>query len=879
MLRKLLLSLIIGFSMFSYGQEKQAHVPGEVLFQLKTEYSIEAFQNKLARNSLFSGELFNLRLISKNVNIFSLKFDPNSFEHEEVLHYLRIQKEISYAQNNRYVQTRATTPNDPEFTNQWHLENTGQTGGTIGSDISATDAWDITTGGLTAHGDTIVVCVIEEQGANLTLPELAPNAWKNIHEIPNNGIDDDNNGYVDDYLGWNIQNSTDDIGNGNHGTQVSSVIGAKGNNNSGGSGINWDIQIMMIKGVVPASESSVLAAYDYPLTMRKMYNQSNGTQGAFVVVTNASWGVDNADTASYPLWCAFYDSLGVHGILNVGATANNNVNVDIAGDMPTMCGSDYLISVTATDHNDARNFSGYGAVSIDLAAPGQNVHMMNAGGSWGPSTGTSFACPAVAGTVALMYSIDCPSFMALVKSDPAAAVLMVRQALLDGVDPVAGLAGETVTGGRLNTFEALNELLDQCDTNECSYAYSIQLDSITDTTARIDWDGISESYWFYFKEATASSFDSVQVDTNFVFLDTLVFCTEYDFYLITDCDTAFSNPTVTYGFTSDGCCESPNILVDTIASTTASFYWDPIYSANDYSIRYRILGTSTWTEQTGISDTFHLISGLVECEDYEIQIQTNCSQITTSYSSSFEFKTKGCGACYDQQYCDVQAGNSNLEWIERVQLNWMDYTSGDNNGYLFNDTVTTTLVAGDQYTIAVTPGYAGFNFTENFGAWIDFDQNGVFDASERILAGFENGLINDVFTVPASAVLGQTKMRITMVGQSGGGDPCPSIQISGEIEDYCIWISDVASTSEPLNETEVKVYPNPTNGLIQVQLNKVSANNHLEIYDAQGKLVLNANLNDTHNQLDISHLQNGVYYLKIKNRQAILKIEKLIKLE
>lgn len=879
MLQKLLFILFISGIHFAFTQGTSQFVPGEVLFQLRPEFTAQSLEQKIRTQSPLYGENFAIELISRNVNIYSLKFNPESHSHEEILHFLRTQKEVSAAQNNRYVKSRATTPNDPEFSNQWQFENTGQTGGTAGADISATEAWDITTGGLTVHGDTIVVCVIEEQGGNLTLPELAPNAWKNIHEIPGNGIDDDNNGYVDDYEGWNIQNNTDDIGNGNHGTQVSSMIGAKGNNNDGGTGVNWDVQIMMVRGVVPASESSVLAAYDYPLTMRKMYNQTNGAKGAFVVVTNASWGVDGADPSSYPLWCAFYDSLGTHGILNVGATANNNVDVDVVGDMPTACGSDYLVSVTATDHNDDRTFSGYGATSIDLAAPGQQVYMLSSNGTWGSSTGTSFSCPATSGTVALMYSIDCPSFMALVKSDPGAAVLLVKQALLDGVDPVAGLVGETVTGGRLNAFNALNELLDQCDTNACSYAYSVTIDSLTDTTARINWDGISSSYWFYFKESGASTYDSVQVDTNFVTFDTLTFCTDYEFYLITDCDTTASDPTVIYSFTSDGCCENPQILVDTIAAESGTFYWNPVYTATNYDVRYRVLGSGSWTDLSAVSDTFVLVTGLDSCESYEIQIKTNCPQIAQNFSASLEFKTKGCGACFDQNYCSVQAGNSNLEWIESVQLYWMFSNSGNNNGYYFNDTLTTTLVTGDQYTIAVTPGYAGFNFTETFGAWIDFDQNGDFDASERILAGFENGLINDVFTVPANAVLGQTRMRITMAGSSGGGIPCPTNQLLGEIEEYCIWISDVATVSETVIDEQILIYPNPVKDILSISFQKIDIDCIAEIYDSRGQILIQTKLENAQNAISLSELSQGVYYIRIKDGQAVLKTDRIVKIE
>jgi hypothetical protein len=877
MFQKLLLIITIGVFSISFSQEKLNYVQGEVLFQLNPKYSIRNLERDLTQAGPLNGKQFRTELISKNVNIYLLSFDTDYTSHAYLLEYLDFKKEIIACQNNHYVQSRATTPNDPEFSNQWQFENTGQTGGTAGADISATDAWDITTGGLTAHGDTIVVCVIEEQGGNLTLPDLAPNAWKNNHEIPNNGIDDDNNGYIDDVEGWNVQTFSDDIGNGQHGTQVSSVIGAKGNNNDGGSGINWDVQIMMIRGVIPSSESTVLAAYDYPLTMRKQYNQSNGSLGAFVVATNASWGVDNADPASFPLWCNFYDSLGLHGILNVGATANNNVDIDVVGDMPTACGSDYLMSITSSDHNDNRASAGYGLTTIDLAAPGQSVYMLGSNNTWGTSSGTSFATPAVAGTIALMYSIDCPSFMALAKSDPGAAVLMVKQSIMDGVDIIPGMNGESVTGGRLNAFNALNELGDQCDTNECSYAYSVQISSITDTSATINWDGISDSYWFYFKESSASLYDSILLDTNYALIDSLDFCTPYDFYLITDCDTALSNPTNIYSFTSEGCCENPDIMIDTVAATSISLYWESILTVNDYDLRYRITGTTTWTDIMGITDTFRVISGLDSCQFYDIQIKTNCSQIMTTYSTTTEIKTKGCGACYDQTYCSVQAGNSNLEWIEKVDLNTMSYTSGNNNGYLFTDTVTTYLEPGTQYTLAITPDYAGFAFTENFGAWIDFDQNGVFDASEMVLAGFENGVITDVFTVPINAQLGQTRMRITMVGQAGGGNPCPTNQISGEIEEYCIWISEDAAISELDNKNDYRIYPNPTSNFISIELNDHNPSNKIEIFDCTGKLIRLVQLSELNSKIDISALNSGIYHIRISNDNFVIGNEKIIK--
>jgi hypothetical protein len=139
--------------------------------------------------------------------------------------------------------------------------------------------------------------------------------------------------------------------------------------------------------------------------MRQRYNQTNGAEGAFVVATNSSWGINNGNPANAPLWCAFYDTLGAYGILNAGATANAQINVDVSGDLPTGCISDYLISVTATNNNDVRTFSGFGANTIHLGAPGEAVRTTSGSSNYTTTDGTSFATPMVAGAIALFASL------------------------------------------------------------------------------------------------------------------------------------------------------------------------------------------------------------------------------------------------------------------------------------------------------------------------------------------------------------------------------------------------------------------------------------------------------------------------------------------
>ncbi len=133
-------------------------------------------------------------------------------------------------------------PNDAFFSDQWSFDNTGQTGGTIDADIDAPDAWGISTG-----SNSVVVAVIDT-GVLYTHSDLSANIWNNTGEIPGNGEDDDANGYIDDVRGWDFVNWDNDPNDDkDHGTHVSGIIGAVGDNDFGVAGVNWQVKIMPLK--------------------------------------------------------------------------------------------------------------------------------------------------------------------------------------------------------------------------------------------------------------------------------------------------------------------------------------------------------------------------------------------------------------------------------------------------------------------------------------------------------------------------------------------------------------------------------------------------------------------------------------------------------
>lgn len=698
----------------------------------------------------------------------------------------RQKKGMLHIMPNKYISERKI-PDDPDFSRQWQYINDGSSNGVINADLDMDMAWEITTGGLTTAGDTIVVCIIDS-GINGNHPDLKPNLWINRYEIPNNGIDDDGNGFIDDRLGWNAVDQNDMVyNNSNHGSSVAGIVGAKGNNGIGVAGVNWDVKLMIVNYGRP-TEANALASYAYPYAMRKLYNETSGVKGAYVVATNASWGLDKTKADEAPIWCALYDSLGVQGILNCGATINEGIDVDVLGDMPTSCESEFLIGITNMNRADQKvGAAGFGSKSIDLGAYGHQTFTTTSG-SYGAFGGTSAAAPHVAGTIGLMYATACDALVNISKSDPAAAALIVKDMILHGVTPNNSLKNITTTGGRLNTHRSLENILQLCAT--CAPPAGIYFIA-EDKSVKVLWanfTGDAVVSLRYRREGT-DNWSTINNVINGTIINDLEYCTVYEIQLGSDCGRLPGEFSYSKYFTTSKCCIKPTNLTLNSDQDNITVNWEyPEYYGNT-EMEYRQFGGEWQSLSVFGRDT--VISGLPECALYQFRVSNVCAEVNavSPFTDIAEISTE-CGKCTSSEYCAIRRVDASQEWIESIKIGDQTFVSGKSKtgySYLLGAFIY-QFEEKSSIPIEITPGFAGQSFDENYKVYIDLNQNGAWEDGELVFSNpvAANNVVKGNIVIPSQITEGYTRMRIIMTYDTfPGACDHPKFEF-GEAEDYCV---------------------------------------------------------------------------------------------
>ena len=394
----------------SLAEKLSPHRPGEILVRLE--------DNAVAADLVDSFDATVLHQFEEP--LLHLKLPPG-VSTAQAMAAMGKMDSVAYAEPNHTYQLQQQ-PNDLDE-RLWGLNNTGQNGGRTDADIDAPEAWAINKG----SSDGPIIAVLDT-GVDLSHPDLRANLWTNPGEV-RDGIDNDGNGIIDDLHGYNALEQSGDPHDGHsHGTHCAGTIGAEGDNGRGIVGINWDAQIMAIK--IYDDNGSTDAA---SIVRGIEYATEHGAR-----ITSNSWGGNSLSRS-------IHDAFAASPALHIAAAGNDRRNNDERPFYPAAYTLDSVVSVAATSrHDELASFSNYGAVSVDLAAPGVTILSTMPGGGYDTKNGTSMAAPHVAGTAGLIAS-----------QYPEADNREIKARLLGSVDRVRKLEGRVATEGRLNAARAL----------------------------------------------------------------------------------------------------------------------------------------------------------------------------------------------------------------------------------------------------------------------------------------------------------------------------------------------------------------------------------------------------------------------------------------
>ena len=398
----------------------EAYTADEVLVQFSPTL------NAAQRNGVIAGRGANRIRRFETLDIDHLRLPPGLSVDAAVAAFLRIPGVLRAQPNYTRHMIPVTTPNDPSWLDGslWGL-----------SKIQAPSVWtDFTVG----DGSVIVANI--DTGVDYTHPDLAANMWRNPLEIPGNHVDDDGNGYVDDVFGIDTANhDSDPMDDQGHGTHTAGTVAAVGNNGIGVVGVNWNARILACKFLDASgygTDAGAIECFNYIVAQRN--------RAVNVRVSSNSWGGARGSTPPASALIAAIDAAGAVGIVNIFGAGNDGTDNDIAPFDPASYPSPSIVAVASSGATDRKSsFSNYGATSVDLAAPGENILSTYPGADYASLSGTSMATPHVAGVAALLAQLD-----------PSLSAEAIKALLIENVDQSSRWTGRVASGGRLNAYKA-----------------------------------------------------------------------------------------------------------------------------------------------------------------------------------------------------------------------------------------------------------------------------------------------------------------------------------------------------------------------------------------------------------------------------------------
>lgn len=420
------------------------------------------------------------------------------------------------------------------------------------------------------------------------------------------------------------------------------------------------------------------------------------------------------------------------------------------------------------------------------------------------------------------------------------------------------------------TFTPIKTFTTRCDPTPPN----VTISNVTTNSAVVTWAPIapSSTYVLRYRVVGTTTWIDVTVPTppgNTYTLTNLDPYTTYEVQVANKCvgETTinpYSNPKV---FTTERTCElpPPGLTITNLTPTTAVVVWDP-FPGSTYILRYRKVGIPSWTTVTVPTNTYTL-TGLMEDTKYEMQVANICNGTPGTFTPPYFFTTPRV------TYCQMESDSSIGEYISNVTVKPTDkpQMSNDSDASTYSDFTGVPekfieLVQGSTGNqISITKSWPGTTYNEGVAVWIDFNRNGYFDINERIVASAPNqtATITGTFSVPADAFISLTdyKYVVMRVAMQRDGIPvnCTGFD-NGEVEDYTVRISKKLIPN-PVNQTEILIYPNPVSSVLYVK--NISKKANYKLYNAAGQLVSHGII--LNNKIDVSRLINGVYVIDIED--------------
>ena len=419
-------------------QESNAHEPddtekAEVLVRFRSGTTRETIDRITAQ---FHDEVED-RI--ESVDGLDVIEDEDGTSAADVVAQYRALPEVAYVEANSEITLdhedagrKHVHADDEMFFRQWGLSNAGDNGGTAGADISAMRAWVLTRG-----SEQVVVAVLDS-GVDYTHTDLVYNIWTRPEIIKAYHDEDLTSAEgIDDVHGFNVvEDDADPMDRNGHGTHCAGIIGAEGGNGIGIAGVNWNVRIMPLRfmdGDGAGTTKDAIEAINYVIDRKRA--------GVNVRIISASWGSTARSRALEDVIRKAFDE----GILFVAAAGNASTDNDQTPHYPSSYNLGNVVSVAATNRNDQlASFSNYGAKSVHVAAPGEEILSTWLEHDFSEKKGTSMATPFVAGVAALILS-----------QNPKMSVADLRAKLLKSVDPLPALKGKVSSGGRINAAKAV----------------------------------------------------------------------------------------------------------------------------------------------------------------------------------------------------------------------------------------------------------------------------------------------------------------------------------------------------------------------------------------------------------------------------------------